>query len=222
MLPQNFEFTIFFIIWKDFLHKKKNTCPIGQVPSNIHSSEFFFLLVPDKRTSVNVEPWLYTITCHDVTMQSSFLLWGHTYEMRLGFYQKFYHVPTCKSIFYIPLMYPPPLEVHWYPKSFWNPHPYMPHKGDYEISCWQDLSDKAHSRSLCKGQGYSTYSNYTLEVKQSFIIIVHIILNLKVHCSSVMQCRGASISSTNNSCLLFCLIINCWITYNIKLYIVHI
>jgi hypothetical protein len=48
MLPQNFEFTttciIFFIIWKDFIYKKKtkNTCPIGQVPSNIHSSEFFF------------------------------------------------------------------------------------------------------------------------------------------------------------------------------------
>ena len=38
-------------------------------------------------------------------------------------------------------------------------------------------SDKAHSRSLRKGQGYS---NYTLQVKQSFIIIVHIILNLKV------------------------------------------
>jgi hypothetical protein len=41
-----------------------------------------------------------------------------------------------------------------------------------EIPFRQYLSDKAHSRSLCKGQ---SHSNYTLYVKQSFMIIVHTI-----------------------------------------------
>jgi hypothetical protein len=57
LLSLNFELTIIVLInWKVSLHKKNPTSPIGQVLSNINSLVwFFFLLLQDKRTSVNVE-----------------------------------------------------------------------------------------------------------------------------------------------------------------------